>query len=30
VAPRLLAEHPEAARAQVQRWLGGRTDYFKA
>jgi ATP-dependent DNA helicase RecG len=29
-APRLLAEHPEAARAQVQRWLGGRTDYFKA
>ena len=30
VAPRLLAEHAEAARAQVQRWLGGRTDYFKA
>ncbi|MFO1218625.1 MAG: ATP-dependent DNA helicase RecG [Burkholderiaceae bacterium] len=30
VAPRLLAEHPEAARAHVQRWLGGRTDYVKA
>lgn len=29
-APRLLAEHPRAAEAHVQRWLGGRTDYLKA
>jgi ATP-dependent DNA helicase RecG len=30
LAPRLLAEHPRAAEAHVQRWLGGRTDYLKA
>ena len=27
VAPTLLAEHPEAAAAQVQRWLASRVDY---
>jgi ATP-dependent DNA helicase RecG len=30
VAPRLLAEHPGAAAAQVQRWLASRADYMKA
>ena len=30
VAPTLLAEHPEAAAAQVQRWLASRVDYLKA
>jgi ATP-dependent DNA helicase RecG len=30
VAPRLLAEHPAAAAAQVQRWLASRVDYLKA
>jgi len=30
VAPRLLASDPQAAHAQVQRWLGNRADYFKA
>jgi ATP-dependent DNA helicase RecG len=30
VAPQLLREHPRAAEAHVQRWLGGRTDYLKA
>ena len=30
LAPRLLTEHPDAARAHVQRWLGGKQDYFKA
>jgi ATP-dependent DNA helicase RecG len=30
VAPRLLAEHPAAAAAQVQRWLASRADYLKA
>ncbi|HVO06752.1 MAG TPA: ATP-dependent DNA helicase RecG [Burkholderiaceae bacterium] len=30
VAPRLLHDHPRAARAHVQRWLGNRADYFKA
>jgi ATP-dependent DNA helicase RecG len=30
VAPRLLDEHPEAARAHVERWLGGKAEYFKA
>ena len=30
VAPKLLAEHPEAAAAQVQRWLASRVDYLKA
>jgi ATP-dependent DNA helicase RecG len=29
-APRLLAEHPGAARAQVDRWLAGRAEYLKA
>ena len=29
-APRLLAEHPEAAAAQVERWLASRVDYLKA
>jgi len=30
IAPRLLAEHPDAARAHVQRWLAGRAEYLKA
>jgi len=30
VAPRLLAERPEAARAHVTRWLGGRSEFLKA
>ena len=30
VAPRLLDEHPDAARAHVDRWLGGKAEYFKA
>jgi ATP-dependent DNA helicase RecG len=30
VAPRLLDQHPEAARAHVERWLGGKAEYFKA
>ena len=30
VAPLLLQQHPPAASAHVQRWLGGRTDYLKA
>jgi ATP-dependent DNA helicase RecG len=30
VAPRLLAEHPEAAGAHVARWLAGKTNYLKA
>ncbi|WP_374432906.1 ATP-dependent DNA helicase RecG [Inhella sp.] len=30
VAPRLLAEHPEAAQAQVQRWLGAKAELMKA
>jgi len=30
VAPRLLEAHPEAARAHVERWLGGKAEYFKA
>jgi ATP-dependent DNA helicase RecG len=29
-APRLLAEHPQAAAAHVQRWLGQRSDYLNA
>ena len=29
-APKLLAEHPQAAAAQVQRWLASRVDYLKA
>ncbi len=30
VAPRLLAEHPDAAQAQVQRWLGAKAELMKA
>ena len=30
LAPRLLAEHPAAARAHVERWLGGRVEFLKA
>jgi ATP-dependent DNA helicase RecG len=30
LAPRLLAEHPDAAARQVDRWLGGKTDYVRA
>jgi ATP-dependent DNA helicase RecG len=30
LAPRLLAEHPAAARSHVARWLGGRAEYLKA
>ncbi len=30
LAPRLLAEHPQAARAHVQRWLGSKAEYLKA
>ena len=29
-APRLLAEHPEAAAAHVERWLAGKAEYVKA
>ena len=29
-AQRLLAEHPQAAAAQVERWLASRADYLKA
>jgi ATP-dependent DNA helicase RecG len=29
-ARRLLAEHPAAAQAHVQRWLASRLDYLKA
>ena len=29
-APRLLAEHPAAAQAQVDRWLAGRAEFLKA
>jgi ATP-dependent DNA helicase RecG len=29
-AHRLLAEHPQAAAAQVERWLASRADYMKA
>jgi ATP-dependent DNA helicase RecG len=29
-APRLWQEHPAAARAQVERWLGGRQAFLKA
>jgi ATP-dependent DNA helicase RecG len=29
-APRLWAEHPASARAQVERWLGGREVFLKA
>jgi ATP-dependent DNA helicase RecG len=30
VAPRLLAEHPAASRAHVDRWLAGRAEFLKA
>jgi ATP-dependent DNA helicase RecG len=30
LAPRLCAEHPQAAARQVERWLGGREDYLRA
>ncbi len=30
LAPRLLATHPEAARAQVARWLDSRAEFLKA
>jgi ATP-dependent DNA helicase RecG len=30
LAPRLLASHPQAAAAQVERWLGSRAEYLKA
>ncbi|MBA2721313.1 MAG: ATP-dependent DNA helicase RecG [Methylibium sp.] len=30
MAPGLLANHPGAARAHVERWLGGKADYLKA
>jgi ATP-dependent DNA helicase RecG len=30
VAPRLLAGHPGAARAHVQRWLAGKAEFLKA
>jgi ATP-dependent DNA helicase RecG len=30
VAPQLLRTNPQAARAHVQRWLGGKAEYFKA
>jgi len=29
-APKLLAEHPAAARAHVARWLGGKAEFLKA
>jgi ATP-dependent DNA helicase RecG len=30
LAPQLLADRPEAARAHVTRWLGGRAEFLKA
>ena len=30
LAPRLLREHPAAAAAQVQRWLGSKAEFLKA
>ncbi|MDE1947854.1 MAG: ATP-dependent DNA helicase RecG [Burkholderiales bacterium] len=30
LAPRLLAEHPAAAQAQVDRWLGAKAEFLKA
>jgi ATP-dependent DNA helicase RecG len=30
VAPWLLHKHPDAARAHVERWLGGRAEFMKA
>ena len=30
LAPRLLREQPQTARAQVARWLGGKSEFLKA
>lgn len=30
LAPKLLREHPAAARAHVDRWLGGKAEFLKA
>jgi ATP-dependent DNA helicase RecG len=30
IAPRLMAQHPGAARAHVQRWLSTKAEYLKA
>ncbi|MDM4768395.1 ATP-dependent DNA helicase RecG [Pelomonas sp. SE-A7] len=30
LAPQLLDEHPDAARRQVERWLGGKAEFLKA
>ena len=30
LAPMLLDKHPEAARKQVERWLGSKADFLKA
>ena len=30
IAPRLLDQHPQAAQAQIRRWLGGKLEYLKA
>jgi len=30
VAPPMLREHPALARAHVERWLGGKSDFLKA
>ncbi|MBZ8143472.1 hypothetical protein CLD22_26920, partial [Rubrivivax gelatinosus] len=30
LAPKLLREQPAAARAHVQRWLGGKAEFLKA
>ncbi len=30
VAPRMLADYPEAAHAHMDRWLGSRSDFLKA
>ena len=30
IAPQLLDSHPEAARQQVQRWLGAGAEFLKA
>ncbi|HEY1090332.1 MAG TPA: helicase-related protein, partial [Burkholderiaceae bacterium] len=30
LAPRLLDQHPQAAQAQVERWLGSKAEFLKA
>ena len=30
LAPALLRDHPQAAHAHVQRWLGGKSEFVKA